>query len=128
MFTLTTKDLFEMQNTLKKLADCSDYPDWKVSYNIMRLTKKLKPLIETKLAALGSLQKQWIAKIDPKTNEITPVEGKTTVEMEEAFKTFMEEKLEVEWHRVKLQDLAAAKLSPNELGTVAPIVVTMDVL
>jgi hypothetical protein len=124
MFKLTNKELRDPHfiRAMAKLINCPDF-EYKTAYNIMRASK----VLETKLK---DSQKEWVTlgkkyiKLDGKGNFLAE-EGKfvfqENINPEEAEKTieeFMAKEHLVDRHKFKLDLLAPAKLTPNEISTI----------
>lgn len=125
MFKLSYKELRDNDflSAMGKLTNCSEYKNVKVSYNIMRMGKVLEQ-------KLKESQKEWIALADPlvkrddKGNFASDgvkflwKDGVDPAEAEKKIVSFLEKEIIVERHKLALDDIAAAKLSPAELGCI----------
>lgn len=134
MFKLTCKELrndhFRM--TMVKLANCDEYEDYKVVYNIMRMAKSLEK-------ELARTQREWVTlaakyvQIDEKgkfktdeSGELVWNEGIDVAAAKAAIEAFGDTVIEINRFKLKLSDIAPAKLSPAELSTIEPLLADME--
>ena len=129
VFKITYKDLRTdtFRQAVGKLAMCPEYKDVKVAYRIGRLVQDVEK-------ALKKSQREWLELADPllekddKGNfKLDPKEGFTfkdgvdKAKAEESIEVFTEKEAVLDHPRIKLADVAPAKLNPFELVALADV-------
>lgn len=129
MFKISFKELRDNDflSAMAKLTQCSEYKDVKVSYNIMRLGKALE-------SKLKDTQKEWVALGDTliqrdakgnfasKDGDFLWKDGVDVVEAHKKVEEFLNKEVVVERFKLKLDDIAPAKLTPSQLGAIEQLV------
>lgn len=135
MFKLSYQELRD-QNFLAamgKIVGCSEYKDIKVSYNIGRM----KTVIDQKLK---KSQEEWLElanpavekdergnfKVDREKGTLLFKEGIDAEEMQKKIEEFTKREVIIERFKLKLDDLAPAKLSPADLSVLEPMIQTLE--
>jgi hypothetical protein len=135
MFKLSYMDLRSdsFRKAVNKLANCNQFKDVKVSFQIGRLAKE----VDTKLVAS---QKEWLELADPllqrndkgdfalDVNGFTFKDGIEKDMAEKAIEEFTKKEILFDHPRLTLKDLAPASLSPVELVALEPLLVKMEAL
>lgn len=136
MFKLTYKELRDPQfrNAMLKLSNCSEYKDHKVAHNIMRMAKVLE-------RELKRTQDDWIVlaekyiqrtengafKMNETKTDFAWAEGVDKTTAEAAIEEFGKKEVVVERFKLKLDDIAPAKLSPADLAALEPLVTSPEI-
>lgn len=128
MFKLSYKELRDNAfiSAMAKLTNCSEYKDIKTSYNVMRMGKTLEE-------KLKESQKEWIEMADKlikrddkgnfahTNNDFVWKHGVSADEGHKTIEDFLKKEIIIDRYKLKLEDMAPAKLSPNELAAIEPV-------
>lgn len=148
MFTLTFSELMnpEFTSSLRKLMNYNGYADTRLAYNVAKIGRKYQQEARTcqdlyikhikKFANLddkGNFVPRMRELLNAKGEKIsTPEPDSYTIPPEkmEAFEKATEEfrntVFEIQCHKVKLADVAGAKLTPNDMNLLEPLLTELE--
>lgn len=109
---------------VQKLAN-HPYPNAKVAYGVMRISKKIEQATVAAQAEFVTLLRKY-AKLDDK-GDIAPINGPNTFEIRDEVLDEWKAKAaeyeqtvaQIDWGPLKLDDLDGVKLTPMEMGAVS---------